>query len=112
MTSFYTENLSDFGIREISMLRDIFDAWLKNGLPEGFEQDNLRPAMNMNSGYVFLVNDDYHVAMMNGDNLEIYHTLPYSGLEGFISDLLNENNLDDMHQDDIEYLHDTASISR
>jgi hypothetical protein len=86
------------------MLRDIFDAWLKNGLPEGFEQDNVRPAMNMNSGYVFLVNDDYQVAMMNGDELEIYHTLPYSGLEGFISELLDENNLDDLHNDDIEYI--------
>lgn len=109
MTNYYTENLSDFGIREIHMLRDIFNAWLENGLPDGFDRDNVRPAMNMHSGYVFLVNDDYHVAMMNGDNLEIYHTLPYSGQEGFIADLLNENNLDDLHDDDLEYIRQVSA---
>lgn len=105
MTSdYYTENLADFGFREIKMLRDILDAWVEKGLPDTFYQNNVRAAFNRNSGYVFLVNEDYQTAMMNGDELEIYHCTPYRGHEGFLSDLLNEYEPDDMHADDVEYV--------
>lgn len=111
MNDCYTENLGKFGFREIRMLKNILTAWVENGLPDEFSFDNVRPAMNMNSGYVFLVNDDYQVAMMNGDSLELFHTLPYSGQEGFLSDLLEENVPDDLHSEDVEYLLNAADIS-
>lgn len=111
MTEYYTENLSKFGIREICMLRDILTAWIEKGLPGGFDFDNVRPAFNLNSGNVFLVNDSYQVAMMNGDELELFHSLPYGGGEGFLSDLLEEYHPEDLHKEDLEYIINAADQS-
>jgi len=110
MTNYYTENLADFGYREIRMLRDILNAWVENGLPDNFDHEGVKPAMNMSSGFVFLVNGDYQVAMMNGDNLEEFYNLPYSGKEGFLSDIANENDPDDLHAEDVEYVLNAADI--
>ena len=46
--------------------------------------------LNLKSGYVFLTNSDYQVAMMNGDNLESFYTDFETGEEGFRNDLSNE----------------------
>lgn len=109
--TYYTENIADFGYREIKMLRDILDAWVEHGLPDEFYTQGVKPAMNTGSGYVFLVNEDYQVAMMNGNKLEIFHTLPYGGPEGFIEDIIAENAPDDLHADDVEYILNAAEIS-
>jgi hypothetical protein len=108
---YYTENLADFGFREICMLRDTLDAWVQHGLPDEFYSEGIRPAMNTSSGYVFLVNEEYQVAMLSDNKLEIYHTLPYSGKEGFIADLIDENSPDDLNGEDIEYILNAADIS-
>ncbi len=39
--------------------------------------------MNRHSGNVFLTDSYYHVAMLNGDKLEIFHTCFNCGKEGF-----------------------------
>lgn len=96
----YTENLADFGARERAELARI----LACPLPEQFSDSGVRPALNRNSGFVFLVNDDYQCAMMNGDNLEIFHSTPYHGREGFLSDLLNEYSPDDLNGEDVDYI--------
>ncbi|MES2479441.1 MAG: hypothetical protein V4561_10155 [Bacteroidota bacterium] len=111
MQNFYTENLADFGYREIKMLRDTLDAWIENGLPDDFDNTGVKPAMNRNSGDVFLVNEEYQVAMLNGDKLETFHSLPYSGNEGFLSDLVNEYNPDDLNSDDVEYILNAGDIT-
>lgn len=111
MSNYYTENLADFGMREIYMLKDILVAWTEHGLPESFCATGVKPAMNSSSGYVFLVNDEYQVAMLNGTALEIYHTLPYGGEEGFLSDLLEENEPNDLQEDDITYIIDAANAA-
>lgn len=104
MQNSYTENLAEFGYREIKELSDILNAWVNHGLPDNFYGDQVRPAFNKNSGYVFLVNSDYDVAMLTCEaKLEKWHTLPYSGEEGFLSDLLALDR-EDMHEDDIDYL--------
>ena len=100
----YTENLADFGGREREMAAEL----LAQPLPEGFSDDGVKLAMNRNSGYVFLVNADYQCAMMNGDTLEIFHSTPYEGHEGFLSDLLDEYGPDDLNRDDVEYLRAAA----
>lgn len=100
----YTEDLADFGSREREMAAKL----LAQRLPDGFNDDGVKLALNRNSGYVFLVNSDYQCAMMNGDTLEIFHSTPYSGLEGFIEDLLDENAPDEMHHEDAEYIRDAA----
>ena len=100
MDDVYTENLADFGIRE----RRIAAELLAQPLPSGFEDSGVKLAMNRNSGFVFLVNDDYQCAMMNGDTLEIFYTMPYDGHEGFLADLLDEYSPDDLNGDDVEFL--------
>lgn len=100
----YTENLAQFGVRE----RHIAAELLSQPLPDNFSDSGVRVAFNMNSGYVFLVNDDYQCAMMNGDKLEIFHSTPYEGHEGFLSDLLDEYSPDDLNSEDADYLRDAA----
>jgi|SRR5947209_878915 len=106
MEQIVTDNLADFGMREIRMLRDLLNAWLEQGLPEDFQSDTVRPAMNRNSGYVFLTNDDYEVAMLNGDKLESFYNSPYEGKEGFFDDLVDE--CAEMHPEDQRWLREIA----
>ena len=106
MNDFYTEDLSKFGYRERVELEKILHAWNEHGLPSDFWDSEVKPAFNMNSGYVFLVNSEYQVCMLcdgTPDTLEVWHTLPYSGEEGFIFDL-QDLDRETMHPDDIEYL--------
>jgi hypothetical protein len=102
----YTEDLSRFGFREIKMLSEILNAWVKDGLPDDFSNDEVKPAMNMNSGNVFLVNSDYQVAMMNGDKLESFYSTPYDGHEGFYDELIEQYS--DMNSEDQEYMRSIA----
>lgn len=85
-----TTDLSQFGYREIKMASELLNAWVKNGLPDDFEHDEVTVMMNTNSGNVFLTNSEYQVAMMNGDSLESFYTCPECGHEGF---------KDEMHHD-------------
>ena len=96
----YTEDLAEFGSRERTMAAELLAA----RLPDGFNDDGVKLAMNKNSGFVFLVNADYQCAMMNGDTLEIFHSTPYDGIEGFLSDLIDENEPGDLHREDAEYI--------
>lgn len=107
MTETYTENLADIlkCARERNEFRKILNAWDANGLPENFDENNVRPAFNRNSGNVFLVNGDYQVAMLNGDKLEEFYSTPYEGHEGFISDLM-EIEPDTMNEEDVQYIVD------
>ena len=106
MSDAYTEDLSRFGARERKMLAEI----LVLPLPKNFSDDKIRPAMNMDSGYVFLVNADYQVAMLNPKTgqLEIFHSTPYDGHEGFIVDLMETYKPDDLNYEDVEYIRDAA----
>lgn len=101
-----TTNLSDFGYRELAMLEEILKAMREQGLPDNFSDDEVVPMMNQNSGNVFLTNSDYEVAMMNGDTLEMFYTLPYNGNEGFVEDLIQQYKNDDIDREDFEYLAD------
>ena len=107
MDNYYTENLADFGMREIELLRDILDAWLNSGLPDDFYDDGVKPAFNRSSGYVFLVNDDGQTCMDVDGKLESWYYTPYAGHEGFYEDLLAEVD-DEWDSEDIEYLRDLA----
>lgn len=99
MQNYYTENLAEFGVRE----RKIAGAMLVADLPEHFDTVGVRIAFNKNSGNVFLVNDDYQVAMFNGTELALFHNTPYEGFEGFIEDLL-EISPENMHHEDATYI--------
>jgi hypothetical protein len=104
MNEVYTEDLSKFGYRERKELEMILNAWNNDGLPSEFWDSEVKPAFNMNSGYVFLVNSEYQVCMLtDSGELEIWHSLPYNGEEGFLSELI-ELDPSSLHPDDVEYI--------
>ena len=99
-----TTNLSDFGYRELSMLKDLLDAMINQGLPCDFDDDEVHPMMNQYSGNVFLTNSDGQVAMMNGDSLESFYVLSYHGNEGFADELWIDYQNGNIGEEDWEQL--------
>jgi len=78
-----TTNIADFGAREINILIDLLTAWRDHGLPDDFSDDEVIPMFNKNSGHVFLTNDSFQVAMLNGDKLESWYSCENCSHEGF-----------------------------
>lgn len=85
-----TTDFSKFGIREREMSEELLRAWREQGLPDDFDNNEVTIMFNLMSGYVFLTNSDYQVAMMNGDNLESFYTDFETGEEGFKDELSDE----------------------
>lgn len=81
-----TTNLADFGYRELELLKNLIQAKMDQGFPEDFSLRGVTVMMNQNSGNVFFTNDEYQVAMVNGDTLEMFHTCGECGQEGFASE--------------------------
>lgn len=105
MREITTTDFSRFGWRERKLASELLDASIKQGFPSDFNDDEVQIMMNFNSGNVFFTNSDCQVAMMNGDKLESFYTTPYSGIEGFADDLLEEfKNGNIFRKEDIEYL--------
>lgn len=102
-----TYDLSEFGMREIKELRDLLDAWLSSGLPDDFYDDEVRPAFNRNSGFVFLTNSEYDACIEADGRLEMWYNTPYYGYEGTYEDLL-EDVYEGWGSEDIEYVRDIA----
>ena len=76
-----TKNLEDFGFRELKEAGKLLTAY-------GSAEDNTRHlgegvhiCFNHQSGYVFLSDEDYNVAILNGDILEDFLTCPECGFE-------------------------------
>ena len=100
-----TSNLGDFGMRELGILAKTLEAYAKGEFYHPhWVSVNVQPMMNTNSGFVFLTDDNYNVLMLNGDKLEPFFILPYSGLMGFLEDF-SENQYEYDRQD-WEYLED------
>lgn len=108
-----TTDLSEFGNRELSELRDLIDEMLSSGLPDDFYDDQVVPTFNKNSGMVFLTNSDYQTAAINPmtGKLESWYCTPYSGYEGFLSDLVDQyqDDPESWDEEDIEYLRDLGA---
>ena len=110
-TKTYTEDLADFGFREQEEAKDLFQAWRESGLPIDFENNGVKLAFNMNSGYVFFTNSEYQVAMcVQGENnkleLQSFYSSPYENREGFFDELLEEYK--EMNWEDQEWFQDIA----
>lgn len=106
-----TTNLSKFGYSEIKELTKILNAWMTDGLPDDFYQDEVHPMMNNNSGFVFLTNSEFQVAMMNGNKLESWYSCPNCGHEGFAEDCqLNDHGCNECHPEDEEEILDEDTV--
>jgi hypothetical protein len=86
MKEVITTDLAAFGARERAMLVDLLSAWKDQGLPYDFDTYNVVPMFNTKSGCVFLTNEEYQAAMLNGDKLESWYYCPNCGHEGFKED--------------------------
>lgn len=102
MENLITANLAEFCYREKEMARDLLNAMLNHGLPKDFEDSEVTIMLNKKSGYVFLTNSEYQVAMVSNGKLYSFYTTPYAGLEGSYEDLMLE--YDSMNDEDKEYM--------
>ena len=87
-----TEDLSEFGYREKAMAGELLTAYKGAHDKARFLGDGVKVAFNRHSGCVFLTDEDYNTAMMNGDNLEDWFTCPECGHEGFLEDMPHDGN--------------------
>tara|TARA_R100000697_G_scaffold83549_2_gene95614 strand:- start:97 stop:771 length:675 start_codon:yes stop_codon:yes gene_type:complete len=102
-----TSDLNKFGRREKDMMVDLFVLYRDNKITkiakDYFDFGTMKPAYNINSGYVFLTDDDYNVVMENDGMLDLFISTPYAGVEGFYDDLM-EDEYFDMDEEDKEYM--------
>lgn len=78
-------DLSRFGFRELKVAAELLTAYTTNR-PDWLG-DGVAVWMNSKSGNVFLCDEDFNTAMMNGDKLEQWHNCPNCGHEGFAEDV-------------------------
>ena len=99
-----TTDLGDFGHREIETARDLLDAWCEHGLPDDFDHDSVTVMLNPMSGYVFLTNADYQVAVIEDGELVSFYSSPYEGHEGTLTELIEMFDAETWNGEDIEWL--------
>ena len=87
MPEITTTDLADFGWRELKVAAELLTALIDQGAPGDFDTDRTQLMFNKHSGYVFLTNSEFQVAMMNGNRLETWYTDFEDGSEGFKEDL-------------------------
>ncbi len=80
-----TTDLTDFGFRELRMAAELLTAYCEQ--PPEFLISGVHLMMNAHSGCVFLTDEDFDVAMMNGGRLQQWHSCPECGAEGFADDM-------------------------
>lgn len=104
MSEIVTYDFGKFGQREIELVRDLLTALIEQGYPEDASYGKgIKPAMNSNSGFVWLESEEYDCAMLNGDRLELFFSSPDSGHEGFLEELVYHCD-DSWSAEDIEWL--------
>ena len=101
-----TTDLSHFGFRELKMAAELLTAYCEN--PPDYLGDGVQVMMSTESGNVFLTDEDFNVAMMNGDKLDAWLFTPYEGHEGFLEDLIHDLDPQDLHAEDLELIRDWA----
>lgn len=84
-----TYDLSKFGNRELVMVVDLVEGLIRSDMEIG---EKIKIGFNMNSGYVFLSNEDFGVYMMNDQFLSEWFSCPECDTEGFSNELLDTEN--------------------
>ena len=100
-----TQDLSQFGYREKKEAGELLSIY---GTDDDISDlgDGVKVEFNLNSGYVFLVDENLNTAMINPDSglLENWYFLSYNGNEGFLSDLLEDLKNGNISDEDKEEL--------
>jgi hypothetical protein len=86
-----TADLSQFGHRELRLASELLSALVSQGTPDELG-DGITLNFNTHSGYVFISDEDYNTAMMNGDKLETWFSCPECGHEGFKEDMAHDGS--------------------
>ncbi len=87
-----TQDFADFGHVEREEATKLLSTFGTSNDDTLFLESNLKIEFNPNSGYVFLVDEDYNCAMMNGDRLENHFSCPNCGNEGMQSEFRSEHS--------------------
>lgn len=83
-----TQDLSKFGHRELKIAADLLKAYKEPYLDKtDYLGEGIKVEFNPNSDNVFLIDEDFNVAMMNGKYLEDWFYCPNCGHEGFKEDM-------------------------
>jgi hypothetical protein len=89
-----TKDLSKFGLREKAMAKDLLSAYGTSNDKTQHLGDGVEVWFNTHSACVFLSDEDFNTAMINGNNgniLEDFFSCPNCGEEGLSSDFKGEN---------------------
>jgi hypothetical protein len=103
-----TTDLQDFGFRELRIAAELLNAYCDQ--PPGWLGGGVHLMMNRNSGCVFLTDEDFNVAMINGGALDAWLFTPHDGHEGFLDELIAQHRPDDFHADDSDYIRQWAEL--
>lgn len=88
-----TRDLSKFGYKELNEAGNLLKAYCNPDQNKTrFLGDGVALELNLNSGTVFLVDEDYNVAMLNGEYLEDFFSCPQCGHEGFLEEMEHGEN--------------------
>lgn len=98
-------DLGRLGYRELRIAGELLLAYGEER-PDAWDDTGVKLCFNPVSGMVFLTNQDFQVLALNGDKAEIFYALPYSGSEGFISELWDDFQSESIVHEDYEYLAD------
>jgi len=101
-----TKDLTQFGYRELDMAGDLLKAIKTDKDKTEYLGDGVELWFNPDSGNVFLCDEDYNTAMMNGDDLEDFFCCPICGHEGFKEDMPHEGHNAECQ----EYLRDINAL--
>ena len=81
-----TNDLSKFGQRELAEAGELLSTLKTVRDDTKFLGDGVQVFFNSNSGYVFLTDEDYNTAVMEGHNLVDFINCPECGNEGTLSE--------------------------
>ena len=109
-----TTDLSKFKEEELRKLNELIFALKSQGYPSDFYLEGVNVTLNIESGFVFLTNSEFQVAMVDDEgNLKSWYYTPYHGFEGFLSDLMEmyEDDPESFNITDAEYLIEICEIN-
>ncbi len=90
-----TRDLSKFGFRELHIAARVLTAYIEDR--PGWLYEGVAVEFNAHSGFVFLIDEDFNIGMLNDDTLEQWHHCSECGVEGFREDVVDDEHHFDGH---------------